>query len=289
MPEVLDKSFALLQDLLPQHGLTSMLHWFMRRETEWLKNLQIRTISALAGIDRSEALSEDLADYPTFNHFFTRELKPGARPLDGGENSLVCPSDGRISACGPLRGDSIFQAKGHRYSLNTLLAEDPGVSALTGGDFWTIYLSPRDYHRVHMPCDGQLLRMIYMPGKLYSVSPSAVRQVPGLFARNERVICIFDTDFGPMALVLVGAMLVGSMDTVWAGTITPAAERSPRRTVYQSGEVKLQRGEEMGRFNMGSTVIVVTPPGAVERSPLQAGDAVRMGIKLASLAKSPQE
>jgi phosphatidylserine decarboxylase len=281
MVAVLEKSFALLQGILPQHTLTRLVHWFMRRESRWLKNLQIRLISKAVGIDRSEAASQDLDSYPTFNAFFTRELKADARPLPADPAALLCPSDGRISALGRLQGDSIFQAKGHQYSLRTLLADDPAVAALLGGHFWTVYLSPRDYHRVHMPAAGTLRRMIYVPGSLYSVSPLTVRRVPGLFARNERVVCIFDTEFGPMAQVLVGAMLVGSMDTVWAGTITPASERSLQRHDYAAGEVSLARGAEMGRFNMGSTVVLVTPPGAVvPAAELHAGSAVQMGMAL---------
>lgn len=281
MAAVLEKSYALLQGILPQHLLTRLVHWFMRRQARWLKNLQINLISTLAGIDRSEAASQDLGSYPDFNSFFTRELKPGARPLATDPAALLCPSDGRISAQGPLAGDRILQAKGHDYSLATLLADDPAVAGLQGGHFWTVYLSPRDYHRVHMPVAGTLRRMIYVPGKLYSVSPLTVRQVPGLFARNERVVCVFDTEFGPMAQVLVGAMLVGSMDTVWAGTITPARERSLQRHAYGDGEVRLARGAEMGRFNMGSTVILITPPGAVQAAPeLVTGTPVRMGMAL---------
>jgi phosphatidylserine decarboxylase len=286
MPPWFEKSLAMLQDVLPQHTLTKLVHRFMRSESGWLKNAQIGTIGRLAGIDLNEARSADPDDYPTFNAFFTRELKPGVRPLDPDPSALLSPCDGRVSACGKLSDGRILQAKGHDYSIGALLADDPVCPQLRNGHFWTIYLSPRDYHRVHMPLAGTLQRMIYVPGKLYSVAPYTVRQVPGLFAANERIVCVFDTDYGPFVQVLVGAMLVASMDTVWAGTVTPAAERVVQRTSYAPGDVHLERGEEMGRFNMGSTVISILPPGLVAEASADlpgADDAVRMGQKIATL------
>lgn len=286
MHDSLEKLLAGLQDVLPQHALTALVHRFMRSRSPWLKNAQIKTVGRIAGIDFSEAKSADPDDYRTFNEFFTRELRPGARPLDPDPSALLSPCDGRISERGRLEDGRILQAKGHDYSVGALLADDPACQALRGGWFWTIYLSPRDYHRVHMPMAGTLRRMIYVPGKLYSVAPYTVRQVPGLFAANERVISVFETDHGPLVQVLVGAMLVASMDTVWAGTVTPAKERNVERTHYAAGEVVLERGAEMGRFNMGSTVITLLPPGAVHEDALQgrgAGDAVRMGEKLGRL------
>jgi phosphatidylserine decarboxylase len=268
---VLDRGFVALQHLLPQRALSSLVHWFMRRRSAWLKNLQIRTVGRLAGVDFAEAADPDPAAYATFNDFFTRALKPGTRPL-APPPALLSPADGRISACGNLRGNRLLQAKGHDYSLEELLADDPACADLRGGVFWTVYLSPRDYHRVHIPAAGRLRRMTHVPGRLFSVSPHTVRELPNLFARNERVVCLFETSFGPMAVVLVGAMLVGSMDTVWSGTVTPTHGPSPGRRDYAEGEVSLARGEELGRFNMGSTVIVVTPPGAVV-----AGDALTPG------------
>ncbi|MEE4174850.1 MAG: archaetidylserine decarboxylase [Xanthomonadales bacterium] len=288
MPTWLEKPLALLQDVLPQHGLTQLVHRFMRSETGWLKNAQISAVGKLAGIDFSEAVSTDPDDYRTFNAFFTRELKPGARPLDPDPDALLSPCDGRVSECGALHNGRILQAKGHDYSIGALLADDPVCDALRDGRFWTIYLSPKDYHRVHMPLAGTLQRMIYVPGKLYSVAPYTVRHVPGLFAANERVVCVFDTDFGPFVQVLVGAMLVASMDTVWAGTVTPAPERTLARTRYAPGEVWLDRGEEMGRFNMGSTVISLLPPGVVADSGdalPRAGDPVRVGQRIAGLVR----
>ena len=266
--------------------LTALVHWLMRVETPWVKNSLIRIIGRLAGIDFSEAADPDPDAYRHFNAFFTRELKAGARPLDPDPGSLLSPCDGRISEWGAIEDSRIYQAKGHDYTLQQLLADDPACEALRHGTFWTIYLSPRDYHRVHMPLAGELKRMSYVPGKLYSVAPYTVRQVPALFARNERVVSLFDTEHGPFALVLVGAMLVASMDAVWAGTITPTKNRVITRTDYEPGSVSLDRGAEMGRFNMGSTVVMALPPGAVppgQDALPGAGDPVRMGQRLARL------
>jgi phosphatidylserine decarboxylase len=288
MSSFVEQSFAALQSMLPQRTLTAAAHWLMRVRTPWLKNALIRGIGKAADINFSEAADPDPNHYANFNDFFTRALKPGARPLDPDPLALLSPCDGRISECGPIRDGRIYQAKGHDYSLQALLADDPACRELRGGTFWTIYLSPRDYHRVHMPVAGTLRRMIYVPGKLYSVSPATVRQIPGLFAINERVVCIFDTPFGPLAQVLVGAMLVASMDTVWAGTITPARVRALHRQHYAPGEVSLDRGDEMGRFNMGSTVVMALPPGAVSGDLRQfpgAADPVRLGQRLALLHK----
>jgi len=284
MKDALEKLLAAIQRHLPQHALTALVHKLMRSEIRWLKNMLITVISSVAGVDWLEAESMELDDYPSFNAFFTRQLQAGARPLDAGADSLICPCDGSISELGMINGDAIFQAKWQDYSLDGLLAGDASCEALRDGVFCTIYLSPRDYHRVHMPLDGELRRMTYVPGDLYSVAPYTVRQVPNLFARNERVVSIFHTQAGPMAVVLVGAMLVASMDTVWAGTITPAAERVVAVTEYADGEVTLARGDEMGRFNMGSTVILLLPPGVMRtEADLHAGDAVKMGQRLGRL------
>jgi len=288
MPTWMEKTLAALQSVLPQRTLTAAVHWLMRVRTPWVKNALIKGIGKIADINFSEAANPDPGHYASFNAFFTRELKPGARPLDPDPNALLSPCDGRISECGVIKDGRVYQAKGHDYSLRSLLADDPACQALRGGTFWTIYLSPRDYHRVHMPISGILRRMIYVPGRLYSVAPYTVRQVPGLFAVNERVVCIFETEYGPLAQVLVGAMLVASMDTVWAGTITPAKVRALHRQHYAAGEVSLQRGEEMGRFNMGSTVVMALPPGAISGDLTQlpgATDPVRLGQRLALLEK----
>lgn len=276
---------ASIQRLLPQHALSGLVYRLMRVRIRWVKNSLIRLIGAIAGIDFSEARSGNPNDYACFNDFFTRELKDGARPADPDPLTLLCPCDGRISEAGPLDGKRVLQAKGVYYELEALLGGDPCAGQLANGAFFTIYLSPRDYHRVHMPLDGRLERMIHVPGKLFSVAPYTVRKVPNLFALNERVVSVFDTAYGPVAQILVGAMLVGSMATVWAGEITPSRKRTKTVTDYAGQAIVLPRGAEMGRFNMGSTVILVLPPDALEAR-LEwpsAGGAVRLGQSLGRL------
>jgi len=284
MKSVIERIFAGIQYILPQHMLSRIVYALMRCETIWVKNLLIRLISRMAGIDYTEALSPDPADYPSFNAWFTRALKPGARSFDPDPLAMLCPCDGRISEAGQLREDRILQAKGKDYTQQDLLAGDPVCASLSGGRFFTIYLSPKDYHRVHMPLGGRLRRMIHVPGRLFSVSPATVRQVPRLFARNERVISVFDTDSGPLVMVLVGAMLVSSTETVWAGEVTPTKSRGVTVKDYSGEDIRLARGDEMGRFNMGSTVIVLTPAGTLrDVAELAGGDAVLLGQKLGSV------
>jgi len=284
MKTIIEKILAGFQTILPQHFLSRVVYALMRCRTRWLKNLLIRSISALAGINVDEALSSDLHDYACFNAWFTRALKPGARIFDQDPQAFLSPCDGRISETGGLQENRILQAKGKDYSLQDLLANDPVCAHLKGGYFSTIYLSPRDYHRIHMPISGRLQRMIHVPGRLFSVAPYTVRQVPRLFARNERVICIFDTDFGPLAMVLVGAMLVSSTETVWAGEVTPSKNKDVTVKDYAEAEVTLAKGDEMGRFNMGSTVIVLMPQDVITGvADLGAGDAVKVGQRLAGL------
>jgi phosphatidylserine decarboxylase len=272
---------AGIQSLLPQHALTAVVYWFMRIRVRWFKNLQIRAFARIAGINREEAASRDLADYPCFNAFFTRALRDGVRPLRQDPRIVLSPCDGRVSEIGALDDDRLLQAKGRHYTLGDLLAGDPACEALRGGGFATIYLSPRDYHRVHMPVGGTLERMIHVPGRLFSVAPYTVRHVPELFARNERVVSVFSTDAGPFALVLVGAMLVGSMETTWAGQVTPSRNREVAVTNYADDAPVLAQGEEMGRFNMGSTVILVFPPGYTTwEEDLLPGDAVMLGERI---------
>ncbi len=284
MKNALERILAGFQYILPQQFLSRLVYALMRCENKWVKNTLIDLISRLAGIDRQQALSSDPADYKSFNAWFTRELKPSARVFDQDPRAFLSPSDGRISATGRLQMAQIFQAKGKDYSLQELLADDPVCPKLENGYFSTIYLSPRDYHRVHMPLGGRLIRMVYVPGKLFSVAPYTVRQVPRLFARNERVVCVFETGSGPMVMVLVGAMLVSSMETVWAGEITPTKNKGVVVSNYQDQDIRLAKGDEMGRFNMGSTVIVLMPPGTVSGQPeLTAGTAVKVGQRLATL------
>jgi phosphatidylserine decarboxylase len=289
MYRVFEKLAAAAQVIVPQHLLTAWVHRLMRIEMPAVKNVQIRIISRLAGVDWSEAASANLSDYATFNAFFTRSLKPGVRAFDQQAHTLASPCDGRISELGRIEADQLFQAKGRRYSLQALLGDDSDCSAWEDGCFFTIYLSPRDYHRVHMPMAGVLQRMTYIPGKLFSVAPYTVRHVDHLFARNERVVSVFETAVGPLGLVLVGAMLVAGMETVWAGEITPATKREIRTTRYPpagDGAVRLAKGAEMGRFNMGSTIILLLPPGAVQQmQALAGGDRVQLGQTLATLGQ----
>jgi phosphatidylserine decarboxylase len=281
---LLDKTYAGIQAILPQHLLSRLVHALMRIRFTPIKNAQIAIVGGLAGVDWSESKHQSASDFETFNDFFTRELARGARPLAPDPQSLVSPCDGRISQCGRITNDRILQAKGHHYTIRALLANDPAAAEFNNGFFHTIYLAPRDYHRVHMPMDGWLQRTIHVPGRLFSVSPATVRGVPDLFARNERVVCIFESSHGPLALVLVGAMLVSSMETVWAGTITPPYGREIVHGDWSRRDIRLQRGEEMGRFNMGSTVIMLLPPSTISAlDNYGPDDIVLMGQKLARL------
>lgn len=249
-----------------------------------LTSHMISRFIARYGVNMSEAANSDPTSYATFNDFFTRALKPGTRPL--AQADLICPVDGAVSQYGHIEKNQIVQAKGHHYSTTALVGGDAKLAAeFDGGSFATIYLSPKDYHRIHMPCAGQLKRMIYVPGELFSVNPATARGVPGLFARNERVVCVFDSASGPFVLVLVGATIVGSMATVWHGVVNPPRVRQVREWHYSAGgkqSVKLKKGEEMGRFLLGSTVVMLWP-----RSPLQfdpswhAGKVVRLGEAMA--------
>jgi phosphatidylserine decarboxylase len=231
-------------------------------------------------IDLREALEPDPRAYPSFNAFFTRALAPGARPLPADDRHappLLSPVDGTLSQGGPIDGRRLFQAKDRGFDLDALLGGDPGLAArFHGGLFATLYLSPRDYHRIHMPTAGRLRLMRHVPGRLFSVNPTTVAGVANLFARNERVVCLFDTAVGPLAVILVGAIFVGSIETVWAGTVTPNRRGRPSDTRYDETELPLARGAELGRFNLGSTVILLLPRGAATLSPtLRAGAAVR--------------
>jgi phosphatidylserine decarboxylase len=278
---LIEKLLSGIQYLLPHHLLSRLIHALMRIRFAPVKNSQIAVIGSLVGVDWTEVGKQDISDYETFNDFFTRELVAGARPLDPDPLTIICPSDGRISQCGRVTTDRILQAKGKHFSVRSLLANDPSSKAFINGFFHTIYLSPRDYHRVHMPFGGDLQRMIHIPGRLFSVAPYTVRQVPDLFARNERVASIFETTHGPMAVVLVGAMLVSSMETVWSGVVTPPRGRKVTHGDWSRRGIQLSRGEEMGRFNMGSTVILLLPPTAVSSiDHYESGDAVVMGQRL---------
>lgn len=279
---------ALPQYLMPGHLVSRLIHTFTRIRHPAIKNRFTGWFVKQFNVNMDEAAESDPLAYEHFNAFFTRELKPGARPIVSGEKQLACPVDGAVSQVGDIVEGRIFQAKGHDYSLEQLLGgSEKRAAPFQGGSFTTIYLSPRDYHRIHMPIDGTLREMVHVPGRLFSVNPATTRVIPGLFARNERVVSLFDTAAGPMALVKVGAVNVGSIETVWAGEVTPPAGRVVRTRRYEGEEaIQLKKGEEMGRFNMGSTVILVFGPDVVEwADTTQPGATVKLGQELAKLKK----
>lgn len=273
----------LPQYLLPKHALTAFAGIVASSRGGHLSTGLIRWFVAKYGVDMSEAANPDIASYASFNDFFTRALKPGARPLASAD--LICPVDGAISQFGAIERDQIFQAKGHHYSTTALVGGDSALAAqFEDGHFATLYLSPKDYHRIHMPCDGRLVRMIYVPGALFSVNPATARGVPGLFARNERVVCVFDSRRGPFVLVLVGATVVGSMATVWHGVVSPPRGGPVREWQYSDRDVRLAQGDEMGRFLLGSTVVMLFPKGPLQfNAAWQPGGAIRLGEKMADL------
>jgi phosphatidylserine decarboxylase len=253
-----DRLAVLLQHLLPKQALTRLAGAFASARLGGLTQWAIRRFIARYGVNMAEAAQPDPAAYASFNEFFTRPLREGARPLASA--SLICPVDGAISQFGVIRGDQIFQAKGHHFSTTALVGGDAGLAAqFQDGFFANLYLSPRDYHRIHMPCAGRLLRMIHVPGELFSVNPVTARGVPGLFARNERVVCVFEGEQGPFVLVLVGATVVGSMFTTWHGVVNPPRPGQVREWSYADQDIRLQQGQEMGRFLLGSTVVMLFP------------------------------
>jgi len=280
---LLDYLKALPQYLLPHHALSAVMHRLARIETPVIKNAMIRFVIRHYQVDMSLARQSDYRAYPSFNAFFTRELKPQARPLPEDPRVIVSPVDGAISQLGAVREGRIFQAKGRDFGLQDLLGGDAGLARrFEGGRFATLYLSPRDYHRIHCPMDAQLREMIHVPGRLFSVNPATTRVIPGLFARNERVVAVFDTVLGPMALVMVGAIFVSSIETVWAGEVTPPSHGAVQRWDYTPGQWIFRRGDEVGRFNMGSTVIVLFGDPRIQLWPgLQSGAALVMGQPLA--------
>jgi len=259
------------------------MHWFMQVETSWIKNTSIKLLTKLYKINISEADNEDLESYPHFNAFFTRALKAEARPIDDDPQNWCSPVDGVISQSHPINGNQLIQAKCHDYTLEALLGGDICYAQnFINGDAAVIYLSPKDYHRIHMPTDGQLLSMTYVPGYLFAVNPATVRSIPGLFARNERLIIRFSNDHGDFCLIMVGAIFVGSMETVWEGKITPEYGPTIRHWDYQSDNLHFQKGQELGRFNMGSTVVLLAP---AEKIPglgkIAQNTPIKMGAMLA--------
>ena len=253
-----DRLKVTAQYLIPKQALTVLAGKLAGARAGGLTTRVIRWFVGRYGVNMAEAANPDIASYPSFNEFFTRPLKPGARPL--ADADYICPVDGAISQFGRIERDQIFQAKGHSYSTHALVGGDRDLAIqFQDGEFATLYLSPRDYHRIHMPCDGRLTRMIYIPGDLFSVNPTTARGVPGLFARNERVVCVFENDAGPFVLTLVGATIVGSMATVWHGQVNPPRPGTIKEWNYPAGEVVLKKGDEMGRFLLGSTVVMLFP------------------------------
>jgi len=271
--------------LLPHHLLSALVHRVARLRFPAVKNLMIRAFVARFGVDLSEAVVTEPREYPDFNSFFTRALRPAARPQPEAPDAIACPVDGTISQIGHIDGDTLLQAKGHTYRLVDLLGGDSERAApFRNGRFATLYLSPRDYHRIHMPCSGHLTETVFVPGRLYSVAPHTTRTIPGLFTRNERLASLFATPAGPMAVIMVGAIFVSSMETVWDGVLRPGGPGirvQDFRTPDARG-IRLQRGAEMGRFNMGSTVILLFSGQASWRPDLCPDQAVRVGQPLGS-------
>ncbi|NRB38404.1 MAG: phosphatidylserine decarboxylase [Pseudomonadales bacterium] len=280
LPEPL---FAALQQIIPQHTLSRLVGKFAESEIPWIKNPLINAFAKQYQVDLSEALIEDAESFSSFNDFFTRALKPDARTLCDETNSIASPADGAISELGEIKLGSIMQSKGQYYSLMDLLAGDvDSCGDYLGGKYATIYLSPKDYHRVHMPLDGTLIKMSYVPGRLFSVNQATANQIPGVFARNERLVCHFESEQGPFVMILVGAMIVAGIETVWAGQVTPLINKV-QKTDYsaQKGGIHLKKGEEMGRFKLGSTVILLFPEGKADwQENLKNGTALRLGEKI---------
>lgn len=258
------KITSLAQYLLPHRLLSHLAHRLAYSKTPWIKRRFIHTILAHFDVNLGEAANSDPDSYESFNAFFTRALKPGARTPDADPRTLLLPADGKVSQCGKIENGRIFQAKGQDYTAAELLGDAELAKAYENGVFMNIYLSPRDYHRVHMPWTGTLTETLHMPGRLFSVSPGTVADVPRLFARNERLVCHFDTDFGPMCSVMVGAMLVSGVETVWNGVNIPEYADAPKRLDFRGQNIRLERFAEMARFNYGSTVILLFPEGSVQ-------------------------
>ncbi|MDZ5634069.1 MULTISPECIES: archaetidylserine decarboxylase [unclassified Janthinobacterium] len=275
-----DRLAVLPQYLLPKGALTNFAGRVAGAKGGAMTTRLIRWFVGRYNVNMDEALDPDITHYTSFNDFFTRALRPDARPL--AQADYVCPVDGRISQFGSIDKDQIFQAKGHNFSTTALVGGDAALAAqFEHGSFANLYLSPRDYHRIHMPCDGRLTRMIYVPGELFSVNPTTARGIPGLFARNERVVCVFDTANGPFVMTLVGATIVGSMATVWHGVVNPPRTGQIRDWSYANDNVVLKQGEELGRFLLGSTVVMLFPKGTVDfnagwqpAGPVQLGEVM---------------
>ncbi|PLA74768.1 phosphatidylserine decarboxylase [Hydrogenovibrio sp. SC-1] len=286
-----DSLKVIPQYLIPKHLLSQGMHWLMQVEVPWIKNTIIKVLTKLYKIDISEAENEDIETYPHFNAFFTRALKADVRPIDDNPQNWCSPVDGVVSQSHPIQGNQLIQAKCHDYTLEALLGGDIGYAQnFINGDAAVIYLSPKDYHRIHMPTDAQLLSMTYVPGDLFAVNPATVRSIPGLFARNERLIIRFTNDHGDFCLIMVGAIFVGSMETVWEGKITPEYGPTIRHWDYQTDQLHFQKGQEIGRFNMGSTVVLVTPAEKISSlGQITQNTSIKMGEMLAQYSDNLTE
>lgn len=275
-----DQLFAFAQHITPQKSLSRVIGKLAECEVTWLKNTLIKQFITRYKVDMSQAIESNPENYKHFNDFFTRAIKPELRPITEAENSIACPADGAISQIGNIEFGTILQAKGHSYGLTALLGGDAELSNnFIGGKFATVYLSPKDYHRVHMPLDGKLIKMIHIPGKLFSVNKVTAEQIPSVFARNERTVCVFDTSVGPMAVVLVGAMIVASIETVWAGQVTPFNKKVVTWDYNELNNIRIKKGDEIGRFKLGSTAIVLFGKDAINwETTLEADSATTMGM-----------
>ncbi|MBJ7553246.1 archaetidylserine decarboxylase [Marinomonas spartinae] len=282
-----DQIFAFAQHITPQKTLSRLIGKIAECETSWVKNTFISQFVKKYQVDMSEAVNSNALSYRNFNDFFTRAIRPELRPICDEDNSIVCPADGAISQIGKIEYGTLYQAKGHTYSLTSLLGGDAALSdQFLGGSFATVYLSPRDYHRVHIPLTGKLTKMIHIPGKLFSVNKVTAEQIPSVFARNERTVCLFDTEAGPMAVILVGAMIVASIETTWAGQVTPFNKNVVTWDYQDLSNIEIQKGEEMGRFKLGSTAIVLFGKDAVKwEENLQADSKTKMGMKFGTVIK----
>ncbi len=282
----MDRLFIMLQHVLPKHMLSALMHKLARCKTPWVKNTIIKLIIKQFGVDMSEAAESDPEAYETFNAFFTRTLREDVRPLEKGRTTIACPVDGAISQIGSIENGEVFQAKGKSFNLSALLGNDELTSQFEDGQFSTIYLSPKDYHRIHFPIGGTLKKMVHVPGELFSVNQTTVNAVDELFARNERVIAFFDTPAGPMAMVMVGAVFVSSIETVWYGEVTPPRHNQVRQWTYNDKKLKYKKNDEMGRFNMGSTVVLLYGKNRVTwAKDLAEGDTVRLGQVIGKIKK----
>lgn len=278
----IEKLQCRIQHVLPQHLLSRLVAFLANCKIRPIKNFLIKLFIQYYKIDLNIAISSDVNDYPSFNHFFTRALKPGARPIVNGTDNVASPADGSISQNGKITENKLFQAKGADYSLAKLLGDEGNTHYFEQGHFLTIYLAPKDYHRVHMPVTGKLVKTIYIPGKLFSVNDVSVRHVPELFCRNERLICFFETSAGTMAMILVGALLVAGIETVWSGVVTPNLSCQKIIESYEDKNIVLQKGQEMGRFQFGSTVILLWGSNSIKTLACQERQDIRMGELIAT-------